>query len=251
MLTVARYVEMLEQQQSQLVAGVREMYKKLLSGETWPGSPLQDGQEGYPLTHDILERLDVLHMTGDNPVKSELFEDDLSRLQERLLEGGATYVRHQRQGSVSSDSEPGLAHSDSPHSTPISQSLSSFSDSYPPRRKRSSPQTPPHTHSDRISHSSKRRHQVVPEIQQLEGESMQLWQEPWVMRSPEMADNVEANFFNSTYDAMDMCNPLSVNPLTAPTLSPFTQGSMSGWPSQDPDFDLFMRSGYHANPNMA
>jgi hypothetical protein len=242
----ARYVEMLEQQQSQLVAGIREMYKKLLSGESWPGSPLQDGQEGHPLTHDILERLDVLHMTGDNPVKSESFEDDLSLLQERLIEGGASYVHHHRQGSVSSDSEPGLAHTDSPHGTPVSQSLSSFSDSYPPRRKRSSPHTPPHTHTNRMSHSSKRKHHQLPELQQQETESIQLWQEPWVMQSPEMA-NVDGNFFNSTYDAMDMCNPLSVNPLTAPTLSNFPQGSMGGWPSQDPDFDLFMRSGYHAN----
>jgi hypothetical protein len=80
----ARYVEMLEQQQSQLVAGVRQMYRKLLNGEIWPGLALPEQQDGFPLTHDILERLNVLHMTGENPVGLEAFENNLEKLQQRI-----------------------------------------------------------------------------------------------------------------------------------------------------------------------
>jgi len=233
---------------AQLVAGLREMYKKLLNGESWPGSPLQD-HDGYPLTHDILERLDVLHMTGENPIKSEAFEDDFNRLQERLLEGGAGYVHHHRQGSVSSDSEPSLGHADSPQNTPISRSLSSFSESH--SRKRSSPPTPPQ--SSRMSIPNKRRHFVQPDIQQSDADSLQLWQEPWVMQSPEMADNLDATLFSSTsaqsFGATigDFYNPLLVNPLTQPTLNNMSQASMGGWPTQDPEFASFMRSGFHGN----
>merc|ERR1712029_1246389 len=54
------YVEMLEQQQSQLVAGLRELYSKLRDGQPWPGAPLREAHGGHPLTHDILERLELL-----------------------------------------------------------------------------------------------------------------------------------------------------------------------------------------------
>jgi hypothetical protein len=80
---------MLERQQSQLVAGVRSMYKKLVDNEGWPGTPLHEQTEGHPLTHDILDRLNVLHMTEDKP---ESFEEDLETLQRRLLERGAPFV---------------------------------------------------------------------------------------------------------------------------------------------------------------
>lgn len=111
MLTHLRYVEMLEQQQTQLVAGLRELYSRLQRGESWPGQPLREASGGHPLTHDILERLDLLHPSGDNNSNYEGFEEDCSRMQQRLLEGGAPYTR--RRGSVSSDSEHGHASSSS------------------------------------------------------------------------------------------------------------------------------------------
>jgi len=235
---------MLEQQQSQLVAGIREMYKKLLHGDGWTGSPLQDFQEGYPLTHDILERLEVLHMTGDNPVKSETFEDDLSRLQERLIEGGASYIRH-RQSSLSTDSEPGLVHTESPHSTPTSQELH-FSE--PHSRKRSSPPTPLQSHAAPSRMSSKKRHyNLATEFKQPEVDSMQLWQEPWTAQSSELTNEIDLGLF-SPYDGSmsGIYDPLTVNPLTAPALSTMAQATMGNWASQDPDFDSFIRSGYHS-----
>ena len=69
---------MLEQQQAQLVSGLREMYRRLQAGENWPGKPLKQSHGGFPLTHDILERLNVLH--ADSPMTHDAFEDDLEAL---------------------------------------------------------------------------------------------------------------------------------------------------------------------------
>jgi hypothetical protein len=136
-LTQRRYVEMLEQQQSQLVAGLRELYRKLQARESWPGSPLENVLDGHPLTHDILERLDLLHSSPDSPIKQEGFEEDLSRLQQRLIESGASLVR--RRGSVSSDSDPGLAHSEASHDTPPMPAMSYVE----PFLRNQAPPTPP------------------------------------------------------------------------------------------------------------
>ena len=60
---IFRYVQMLERQHSQLIAGVHEMYKLLRKGEDWPTSMLGllSRNDGQPLTHQILEALGVLH----------------------------------------------------------------------------------------------------------------------------------------------------------------------------------------------
>lgn len=129
---------MLEQQQSQLVAGLRELYRKLQAGEGWPGAPLESVHDGHPLTHDILERLDLLHSNPDSPIKQEGFEEDLSRLQQRLIENGASFVR--RRGSVSSDSDPGLAHSETSHDTPPMPAMAYVE----PFMRNQAPPTPPH-----------------------------------------------------------------------------------------------------------
>jgi hypothetical protein len=55
-----RYVELLEQQQTQLVAGLHVLYTRLQGGHGWPGAPLCESKGGHPLTHSILERLDLL-----------------------------------------------------------------------------------------------------------------------------------------------------------------------------------------------
>jgi hypothetical protein len=98
---VDRYVDLLEQQQTQLVAGLRELYSRLQKRESWPGQPLRESSGGYPLTHDILERLDLLHPSSHNISNYEGFEED--------FEQGALFTR--RRGSVSSDSEQSHASS--------------------------------------------------------------------------------------------------------------------------------------------
>jgi hypothetical protein len=133
-----RYVEMLEQQQTQLVAGLRELYSRLQGGQSWPGQPLREAQSGHPLTHDILERLDLLHSTGDGSNNYEGFEEDCNRMQRKLLERGAPYTH--RRGSVSSDSEHGHTSSSSSYGgTPVTKSIP-YNDSF---ARHNAPPTPP------------------------------------------------------------------------------------------------------------
>lgn len=51
---------MLEHQQTQLIAGVRELYRRMVKKEPWPEHPLETSPDGQPLTHRILEALDIL-----------------------------------------------------------------------------------------------------------------------------------------------------------------------------------------------
>jgi hypothetical protein len=102
-LIILSYVEMLENQQSQLVTGLQELYKRTQNGHGWIGSPLKETSHGAPLTHDILERLGALkqdgHTTGD------VFEEDLTLMQQRLIANGAGFMA--RETSSDSDSEAG------------------------------------------------------------------------------------------------------------------------------------------------
>lgn len=93
---------MLEQQQTQLVSGLQEMYRRLQSANAWDGRRLVEAN-GQPLTHDILAALNLLENKHDGTAISEIFEEDVQKLQSRLLAEGHGYV--QRRGSVSSESE--------------------------------------------------------------------------------------------------------------------------------------------------
>lgn len=129
---------MLEQQQGQLVAGLRELYSRLQRGESWPGQPLQETAAGHPLTHDILERLDLLHASGDSNNHYEGFEEDCNRMQQRLIEGGAPFT--QRRASVSSESDHGHPSSNSSYNgTPTTRSFAYES----PFARHNAPPTPP------------------------------------------------------------------------------------------------------------
>jgi hypothetical protein len=120
---------MLEQQQAQLVSGLREMYRRLQAGESWPGKPLKESHGGSPLTHDILERLNVLH-SADSSMSHEAFEDDLEALQNRCMRtnGMAQSVRRRR--AMSEESEPSLTSSNSSHGMSSPAQSISFPDAY-------------------------------------------------------------------------------------------------------------------------
>lgn len=104
------YVEMLESQQAQLVAGLQELYKRVQNGQGWTGAALKETSSGSPLTHDILERLGALKQDGNT---HDTFEEDLNTLQQRLIADGAGFM--QRQPSHDSHS-----HTDSSAPSPIS-----------------------------------------------------------------------------------------------------------------------------------
>ena len=84
---------MLEQQQTQLVNGLHELYKRITNGRGWEGQILNDSGNGRPLTHDILSHLGVLQLEKSSP--SIGFEDDVDTLQQRLMSDGpdSTYRR--------------------------------------------------------------------------------------------------------------------------------------------------------------
>lgn len=123
---------MLENQQSQLVIGLQELYKRTLNGQGWTGSPLNETSHGAPLTHDILERLGALKQDGH--ATGETFEEDLNGMQQRLIASGAGFMPR----DLSSDSDSEVAQS--PMFDQMSQKPPMFTD---PFSLNSFPPTPP------------------------------------------------------------------------------------------------------------
>ncbi|OJJ78364.1 hypothetical protein ASPBRDRAFT_113742 [Aspergillus brasiliensis CBS 101740] len=93
------YVEMLEQQQTWLVNGLQEMYRRALEGEGWPGEPLKCEPNGHPLTHDLLTRLGALDQT-----KGERFEENTETMQQDLWRQNAGHMQRQESSDGSSES---------------------------------------------------------------------------------------------------------------------------------------------------
>lgn len=121
---------MLEQQQSQLVAGLQETYRRLLNAQIWPGAPLAE-HNGNPLTHDILAGLNLLEMKQDGSGELEEFEEDCQKLQQRLVSNGAPYVGRRGSFSSESDHDPSHHHArnssrSSLHGTPSSSQAQSL-----------------------------------------------------------------------------------------------------------------------------
>ena len=122
---------MLEQQQSQLVSGLKEMYHRLQKASAWDG-PSLDETSGHPLTHDILSALDLLEPKHDDSGETEVFEENCDKLQSRMLSEGSGFSH--RRGSLSSDSEH--SHHERPrtastrHETPTQPKPSIFRESF-------------------------------------------------------------------------------------------------------------------------
>ncbi|KAJ5124656.1 uncharacterized protein N7515_008481 [Penicillium bovifimosum] len=92
------YVEMLEQQQTWLVNGLQELYRRNIEGEGWPGEHLKLEPNGQPLTHDLLMRLGALDGS-----KGERFEENPEALQQELWHTN-TGMQRQESSDGSSDS---------------------------------------------------------------------------------------------------------------------------------------------------
>ncbi|KAK0333534.1 Fluconazole resistance protein 1 [Friedmanniomyces endolithicus] len=146
------YVEMLEQQQSQLVSGLQETYRRLKAAHAWTGPALTESN-GHPLTHDILHALHLLESRVDGSGELETFEEDCQKLQSRLLADGAGYVH--RRGSFSSDSDHSQHHNSQSRNAAPAPALSrpGFRDSFDFTSAASSPCPPqspaprPHRHT--------------------------------------------------------------------------------------------------------
>ncbi|KAF2835835.1 hypothetical protein M501DRAFT_940855 [Patellaria atrata CBS 101060] len=236
------YVEMLEQQQTQLVAGLRELYSRLQSGSGWPGSPLEVAQGGHPLTHDILERLDLLRGKSEDGTHYEGFEEDCSRMQQRLLQNGASYVK--RRGSVSSDSSHDHDHAStiSSYGTPPTQNLP-LNDSF---ARNGAPPTPP-LHSpfprqSQLSVSVKASPQFSVPYMRAGMDPAQIMRPNWTIEPQIMDDNANLEY-GIPYDSPMQYEP----PMTAfeqfpsQTTPISTTLAMDGWTdSSDLDFSNFI-----------
>lgn len=85
---------MLEHEQAQLIAGLRELYRRLISGEQWPGDPLIQAENGNPLTHDILERLGLLYMQDQGYDHLKRARDDEGSEIEPTESGASSHRRN-------------------------------------------------------------------------------------------------------------------------------------------------------------
>lgn len=226
---------MLEQQQTQLVAGLRELYSRLQKGQSWPGQPLRESSGGHPLTHDILERLDLLHPTGDNSSNYEGFEEDCSRMQQKLLERGAPYTR--RRGSVSSDSDHGHPSTNSSYGgTPTTKSFAFDT----PFSRLQAPPTPP------MNSPFPRQSQIVSPVKQESPmvsptfmtsgalDPSALSQTAWMDDSMMMDEPVDFSKPMYGYDTFTGYDPS----MMMDTIDPM----MPGWSNTDLDFNSFIQN---------
>ncbi|CAI7623139.1 unnamed protein product [Penicillium pancosmium] len=77
------FVEMLESHHSLVVKALQKLYKICINNEGFPGEPLAEAPDGYPLTHAILDRLGLIKQAEENADEPDEDTEDLRYL--RLL----------------------------------------------------------------------------------------------------------------------------------------------------------------------
>lgn len=241
---------MLEQQQSQLVSGMQELYRRLEKAKAWNGPKLEE-TNGAPLTHDLLSALNLLEPKGEGGRDMETFEEDCQKLQSKLLAEGAGYVR--RRGSFSSDSEQsqhGHARSGSHHSTPVLPKPSLFKENFsfpgsnpsplsqspaplpaqqpqPPPQQRTKPaqmQSPPLSNDPGL---------YAPEWAQAladRNDPSQYMRSAFAMQMPELDDGAMNNLDMSQWDQSSTQYDATYNQYTAYSDAMF-MGGMTGMPN--------------------
>lgn len=182
------YVEMLEQQQSQLVQGLQEMYHRMLAANMWDGPTLSEAT-GHPLTHDILAAMGLLEKKHDSD-ETIAFEDDVEKLQARLIADGAVMTK--RRGSVSSESDSQSIHRahSSSHSTPVLSKPTLFKENFSFNSSRA-PTSSPTSRSP----APKKRKTYPPAVQSplhqnppMTNNDPQLYQAEWTLGGQTFAD---------------------------------------------------------------
>lgn len=84
-----RYVELLEYEQTQLVAGLRELYHRLRSMEGLKTNPLGNEPHGSSLIHEILEELGILRQDGQSEINENYEGSDTTQ---NIFEAEFTYA---------------------------------------------------------------------------------------------------------------------------------------------------------------
>ncbi|KAI9369593.1 hypothetical protein BJX61DRAFT_536312 [Aspergillus egyptiacus] len=74
------FVEMLESHHSLVVKALQRLYRLCANKEGFPGEPLVEASDGYPLTHAILDRLGLIKQAEDNSEELEGDSEDIQYL---------------------------------------------------------------------------------------------------------------------------------------------------------------------------
>ncbi|KAL3447091.1 hypothetical protein BJX65DRAFT_104418 [Aspergillus insuetus] len=74
------FVEMLESHHSLVVKALQRLYKLCTSKEGFPGEPLVEASDGFPLTHAILDRLGLIKQAEDSSRNGSHDSEDLEYL---------------------------------------------------------------------------------------------------------------------------------------------------------------------------
>lgn len=74
------FVEMLESHHSLVVKALQRLYKLCLNKDGFPGEPLTESPDGYPLTHAILDRLGLIKQAEENAEEPDEDSEDLQYL---------------------------------------------------------------------------------------------------------------------------------------------------------------------------
>lgn len=183
---------MLENQQSQLVQGLQELYRRIKTGEGWTEAPLKE-VNGLPLTHDILERLGALKQDGQ--AQSTHFEEEFGALQSRLLANGAGYMQRGVSFDTNSEADQSPLFDPAVHYTPMF--TNPFRSQYPP--------TPP---MDRLQGSVMKTSSPL-KVQEDTSAPQYTQQSMWQAEPSEM----ERTAYNVTYSAPSFDRNMEAVPL--------------------------------------
>jgi hypothetical protein len=231
-LHISSYVEMLEQQQAQLVAGLQELYRRTQDGQGWEGAPLKESSHGIPLTHDILERLGALK-PGIDISEPQQFEEDLDSLQRRLLANGAGFIQRTPSDS-GSDSGHSPAFEQVPQNVPFTNPFSASK----------LPPTPPNGSPFPLNASPvlevKNRQENNPPTSHKALDNSSLQRQLWT--SPDMAfdDNMNVlDQYDSPINLNAMPNAFDTAQMPIGTIAPYL--SMRDW-NHEVDFQRYFSS---------
>ena len=220
---------MLEQQQSQLVTGLQELYRRSQSGQGWVGDPLKEGDQGNPLTHDILERLGSLKQDGRT--SNESFEEDLDQMQRSLIANGAGFMQREASSDGGSDDTPSPIF-DQLHQKPLFTDPFAIS-RFPP----TPPNQSPYPRSARMNSSTKAQNLAQQTSMQSVMNPALLQQQAWNHSPVAFDDNMDfLNRFESPASFDAMSPHFSQSHLPLGTMNPCL--AMRDWAEED-DFQKF------------
>lgn len=240
---------MLEQQQTWLVNGLQELYRRACDGQGWPGEPLRCEPNGHPLTHDLLTRLGALDHT-----KGERFEENPDLMQQDL------WRRRQDSSDASSEAQSPVV-----SSRFINNSDHAFAPQQQQQQEQQMPPTPPsfspsssHAHPTPKSEQQNQGQQAHEQQQQQQGQPyaqmpMQGVVDPVALQGPPQWSNNgfggfdDMDLMGSTeYNNMSFDDPMASSPMFNRQIPINCIASASFLDSSKSDYDEFNQ---FLNPN--